>query len=172
MSVIVAASISPNLFNPEAQKKPSAFMSVRSVLKYARISSQKARQVTRAITGMPVSQALSVLDFTPKKAAFLVGKTLRSAIANAENNHEQDASEFIVQSATATPGPALSRIMPRARGSAAPIKKRMTHITVIIGAPATEEAAAAEDTKATKYAKKAPAKKKAAPKAKKEKASE
>lgn len=147
-------------------------MSVRSVLKYARISSQKARQVTRAITGMPVSQALSVLDFTPKKAAFLVGKTLRSAIANAENNHEQDASEFIVQSATATPGPALSRIMPRARGSAAPIKKRMTHITVIIGAPATEEAAAAEDTKATKYAKKAPAKKKAAPKAKKEKASE
>lgn len=141
-------------------------MSVRSVLKYARISSQKARQVTRAITGLPVSQALSVLDFTPKKAAFLVGKTLRSAIANAENNHEQDASEFIVQSATATPGPALSRIMPRARGSAAPIKKRMTHITVIIGAPATE------DKEAAKPAKKTPAKKKAAPKAKKEKASE
>jgi large subunit ribosomal protein L22 len=109
-------------------------MSVRSVLKYARISSQKARQVTRAITGMPVSQALSVLDFTPKKAAFLVGKTLRSAIANAENNHEQDASEFIGQSAIATPGPVLSRIMPRARGSAAPIKKRMTHITVVLGA--------------------------------------
>ncbi len=145
-------------------------MSVRSVLKYARISSQKARQVTRAITGMPVSQALSVLDFTPKKAAFLVGKTLRSAIANAENNHEQDASEFIVQSATATPGPALSRIMPRARGSAAPIKKRMTHITVIIGAPAADEAE--DNTKAAKPAKKAPAKKKAAPKAKKEKASE
>jgi len=115
-------------------------MSVRSVLKYARISSQKARQVTRAITGMPVSQALSVLDFTPKKAAFLVGKTLRSAIANAENNHEQDASEFIVESAIATPGPSLSRIMPRARGSASPIKKRMTHITVIIGAPKAEEA--------------------------------
>lgn len=148
-------------------------MSVRSVLKYARISSQKARQVTRAITGMPVSQALSVLDFTPKKAAFLVGKTLRSAIANAENNHEQDASEFVVQSATATPGPALSRIMPRARGSAAPIKKRMTHITVIIGAPKAEEAAnGGESAKADKPAKKAPAKKKAAPKAKKEKASE
>ncbi len=146
-------------------------MSVRSVLKYARISSQKARQVTRAITGMPVSQALSVLDFTPKKAAFLVGKTLRSAIANAENNHEQDASEFIVQSATATPGPALSRIMPRARGSAAPIKKRMTHITVIIGAPKTAEAPAADEA-AAKPAKKAPAKKKAAPKARKEKASE
>lgn len=147
-------------------------MSVRSVLKYARISSQKARQVTRAITGMPVSQALSVLDFTPKKAALLVGKTLRSAIANAENNHEQDASEFIVQSATATPGPALSRIMPRARGSAAPIKKRMTHITVIIGAPKTEESNAEGEKKAPKSARRsAPAKKKAA-KAKADKASE
>jgi large subunit ribosomal protein L22 len=137
-------------------------MSVRSVLKYARISSQKARQVTRAITGMPVSQALSVLDFTPKKAAFLVGKTLRSAIANAENNHEQDASEFIVESAIATPGPALARIMPRARGSASPIKKRMTHITVIIGAPKAEEAADGAK-KAPKSARRdAPAKKKAA----------
>lgn len=135
-------------------------MSVRSVLKYARISSQKTRQVTRAITGMPVSQALSVLDFTPKKAAFLVGKTLRSAIANAENNHEQDASEFIVESATATPGPSLSRILPRARGSASPIKKRMTHITVVIGAPKVEE----ESEKDSK--KKAPAKKRA-PKSKK-----
>lgn len=136
-------------------------MSVRSVLKYARISSQKARQVTRAITGMPVSQALSVLDFTPKKAAFLVGKTLRSAIANAENNHEQDASEFIVESAVATPGPSLARIMPRARGSAAPIKKRMTHITVIIGAPKAE--AEGEG----KSAKKNVSAKKRAPKAKK-----
>jgi len=108
-------------------------MEVRSILKYARISSQKTRQVTRAITGMPVSQALSVLDFTPKKAAFLVGKVLRSAIANAENNHELDAEDLIVASAVATAGPSLKRIMPRARGSAAPIIKRMTHITVILG---------------------------------------
>ncbi len=142
-------------------------MSVRSVLKYARISSQKARQVTRAITGMPVTQALSVLDFTPKKAAFLVGKTLRSAIANAENNHELDASEYIVQSAVATPGPSLARIMPRARGSAAPIKKRMTHITVIIGEPKAEEGA-----KEAKAAKKNVSAKKRAPKAKKEQVSE
>jgi large subunit ribosomal protein L22 len=114
-------------------------MSVRSVLKYARISSQKARQVTRAITGMPVSQALSVLDFTPKKAAFLVGKTLRSAIANAENNHEQDASEFIVS----PPSPLLAGPCPHHATCPwlrRPIKKRMTHITVIIGAPKAEEA--------------------------------
>ena len=126
-------------------------MEVRSVHKYARISSQKARQVTRAITGMPVSQALSVLDFTPKKAASLVGKVLRTPIANAENNHQLDAEEFIVRSAVATPGPSLSRFMPRARGSAASIKKRLSHITVVIGAPDAEDGEA--------DAKKAPAKK-------------
>lgn len=108
-------------------------MEVRSIYKYARMSSQKVRQVTRAITGMPVSQALSVLDFTPKKAAAMVGKCLRSAVANAENNHELDADDLIVRSAVATPGPTLKRIMPRARGSAAPILKRMSHITVILG---------------------------------------
>ncbi len=123
---------------------------VRSTYKYARISPQKARQVTRAITGMPVSQALSVLDFTPKKGAFLVGKALRSAVANAENNHELDASEMIVTSAVATPGPALSRFMPRARGSGAAIKKRMTHITVIIGAKPEEEAKAEKASKSSK----------------------
>jgi large subunit ribosomal protein L22 len=135
---------------------------VRSTYKYARISPQKARQVTRAITGMPVSQALSVLDFTPKKAAFLVGKALRSAVANAENNHEMDASEMIVTSATSTPGPALARFMPRARGSGAAIKKRMSHITVIIGAKPEEEAKeASKGEKAAKSAKNKAAKKSA-----------
>ena len=139
-------------------------MQVKSVYKYARMSAQKAREVTRAITGMPVSQALSVLDFTPKKAAFLIGKTLRSAIANAENNHELDTESLIVKSAVATDGPALKRIMPRARGSAAPIKKRMCHITVIV-AP-KEEAPAAEDAQTAAGAeKKAPAKKTAAKRA-------
>jgi large subunit ribosomal protein L22 len=107
-------------------------MEIKSVYKYARISSLKAREVTRAIQGMPVSNALSVLAYTPKKAALLVGKTLQSAVANAENNHEIDPETLIVKSAVATEGPSLSRIMPRARGSAAPIKKRMTHITIIL----------------------------------------
>ncbi|MCA1962343.1 MAG: 50S ribosomal protein L22 [Prosthecobacter sp.] len=124
-------------------------MEVRSTYKYARISSQKARQVTRAITGMPVSQALSVLDFTPKKAAFLVGKVLRSAIADASNNFELDPEEMIVASAVATPGPALKRIMPRARGSASSIKKRMTHITVVIGDKPTGPEKPAKKTKAS-----------------------
>ena len=114
-------------------------MEIKSVYKYARISSLKAREVTRAIQGMPVSNALSVLAYTPKKAALLVGKTLQSAVANAENNHEIDPETLIVKSAVATEGPSLSRIMPRARGSAAPIKKRMTHITIIL-AKGEEEA--------------------------------
>lgn len=130
-------------------------MQVKSVYKYVRMSAQKAREVTRAITGMPVSQALSVLDFTPKKAAFLIGKTLRSAIANAENNHQMDTENLIVESAVATDGPALKRIMPRARGSAAPIKKRMCHITVIVALKkeaATEAEAPAADGEGQKSA--------------------
>ena len=149
-------------------------MQVKSVYKYARMSPQKVREVTRAITGMPVSNALSVLDYTPKKAAFLVGKTLRSAIANAENNHELDVEEMIVVSAVATAGPVLKRIMPRARGSAAPILKRMCHITIVLGPKdGAEPAAAAADAGETpagegkaKAAKKPAAKKAAAPKKK------
>jgi large subunit ribosomal protein L22 len=127
-------------------------MEVRSIHKYARISSQKARQVTRAITGMPVSQALSVLDFTPKKASFLVGKVLRSAVANAMNNHDMDADDLVVVSAVATPGPTMKRIMPRARGSASPIRKRMSHLTVIVGPKAAEEEEAPEPTAPAKKA--------------------
>ncbi|MEZ0386270.1 MAG: 50S ribosomal protein L22 [Verrucomicrobium sp.] len=125
-------------------------MEVKSVLKYARISDQKAREVTRAIQGMPVSQALSVLNFTPKKAALLIGKALRSAVANAENNHELDADELYIKSATATKGPVLKRIMPRARGSAGGIKKRMAHITLILAA---KEEEAEKKPKAAKAAK-------------------
>lgn len=128
-------------------------MEVRAVHKFARISDQKARQVTRAIKGMPVSQAISALTFTPKKAATLVGKVLRSAVANAENNHSLDAEDLIVKNATATKGPILHRHMPRARGSAAGIKKRMSHITVILAAKEEEEKEAPKAAKSSKKAK-------------------
>jgi large subunit ribosomal protein L22 len=124
-------------------------MEVKSVTKFARISDLKAREVARAVQGMPVSQALSVLNFTPKKAALLIGKTLRSAIANAENNHEMDADELYIKSATATKGPVLKRIMPRARGSAAGIKKRMSHLTIIL-AQKPEEKEEAKPKRAAK----------------------
>jgi large subunit ribosomal protein L22 len=127
-------------------------MEVKAIYKYARISPLKAREVTRAITGMDVSQALAVLNYTPKKAALLIGKTLQSAIANATHNAEMDEETLFIKSCVATDGPALKRIMPRARGSASPIKKRMTHITVVLDSRAEPEAKV-----------EAPAKKKAAP---------
>ncbi len=140
------------VFNQEQR----SYMEVKAIYKYARISPLKAREVTRAIQGMNVSQALAVLNYTPKKAALMVGKTLQSAIANATHNNELDEESLFVKSAVATDGPALKRIMPRARGSASPIKKRMTHITVVVASKAQEAdpAAAEVKTPAKKAAKK------------------
>src|SRR5947208_14168180 len=103
-------------------------MEVRSIYKYARISPFKVREVTREIQGLPVSAALDLLAFTPKKAAFLIGKTLKSAIANAENNANLKPDGLVVKEATVGEGPTLKRIMARARGSASRILKRTSHI--------------------------------------------
>ena len=107
-------------------------MEVRSIYKYARISPFKAREVTREIQGLPVSAALDLLAFTPKKAAFLIGKTLKSAIANAENNANLKPDGLVVKEATVGEGPTLKRIMPRARGSANRIQKRTSHIRIVL----------------------------------------
>jgi large subunit ribosomal protein L22 len=107
-------------------------MEVRSTYKYARISPFKVREVTREIQGLPVSAALDLLAFTPKKAAFLIGKTLKSAIANAENNANLKPDGLVVKEATVGEGPTLKRIMPRARGSANRILKRTSHIRIVL----------------------------------------
>src|SRR6059058_1636604 len=104
-------------------------MEVRSIYKYARISPFKVREVTREIQGLPVSAALDVLAFTPKKAAFLINKTLKSAIANAENNAN------------------LKRMMTRARGSGSQVLKRTSHIRIVL----TDDVAI--ETRETKKAK-------------------
>ena len=107
-------------------------MEVRSIYKYARISPFKAREVTREIQGLPVSAALDLLTFTPKKAAFLIGKTLKSAIANAENNANLKPDGLVVKEAIVGEGPTLKRIMARARGSASRIQKRTSHIRIVL----------------------------------------
>lgn len=107
-------------------------MQVRSTTKYARISPKKARDVAREIQGLAVSDALDALTYTPKKSAYLIGKTLKSAIANAENNHELSADELIVKEATVGDGPTLKRFKPRARGSAGAIRKRTSHIFITL----------------------------------------
>ena len=89
-------------------------MEVRSIYKYARISPFKVREVTREIQGLPVSAALDVLAFTPKKAAFLIGKTLKSAIANAENNANLKPDGLVVKEATGAVQAAGPRVLPLA----------------------------------------------------------
>lgn len=131
-------------------------MEVRAIHKYAKISAKKARDVAREIQGLPVSDALDTLTYTPKKAAFLIGKTLKSAVANAENNHEMDPESMIVKEAHVTDGPTQRRFKPRARGSAAAIRKRSSHIYITLAEAPEEE----EKPKASKKA----APKKAAPK--------
>ena len=114
-------------------------MEVRSVYKYARISPKKARDVAREIQGLPVSDAIDTLNFTPKKAAFLIGKTLKSAVANAENNHDLAADSLHVKEANISDGPSFRRFKPRARGSASAIKKRTSHIYIILTDEGPEE---------------------------------
>jgi large subunit ribosomal protein L22 len=107
-------------------------MQVRSIYRGARISAFKCREVTREIQGLPVAAALELLTFTPKKAARMVLQTLKSAIANAENNNNLRPDKLVVQEAVVGEGPTLKRFTPRARGSGSPIRKRTSHIRIIV----------------------------------------
>lgn len=106
----------------------------------------KAREVAREIQGLAVSRALDICRFTPKKAARFVGKTLRSAIANAEHNHELEINALVVKTAVVGEARALKRSVPRARGSGSVIKRRSSHITIVLSdeikLPAREERSA------------------------------
>jgi len=107
-------------------------MQVTSTYRYARISAFKAREVTRAIQGRSASDALDLLTFSPKKAALLVKKTLKSAIANAENNASLRVDTLLVKEAVVGEGPTYKRFRARARGSASPLRKRTSHIRIIL----------------------------------------
>jgi len=105
-------------------------MEVAARLKGARISAQKARLVADQVRGMPVEQALNLLEFSNKKAARIVKKVLDSAIANAENNEGADVDELKVSTIFVDEGMTMKRLMPRAKGRADRIFKRSCHITV------------------------------------------
>ncbi len=107
-------------------------MEVRSTYRYAKISPFKAREVTRAIQGLPVSAALDLVAFSPKKAASLINKTLKSAVANAENNANLRVDGLVVKEAIVGEGPTIKRMMTRARGSGSQILKRTSHIRIIL----------------------------------------
>ena len=107
-------------------------MQVSSTYRYAKISPFKAREVTRAIQGLPVSAALDLVAFSPKKAAFLINKTLKSAVANAENNANLRVDGLVVKEAIVGEGPTMKRMMTRARGSGSQVLKRTSHIRITL----------------------------------------
>ncbi|MBJ7257035.1 MAG: 50S ribosomal protein L22 [Akkermansiaceae bacterium] len=114
-------------------------MEVKSTTKFVRLSPKKARDVAREIQGLAVSSALDILTFTPKKAAQLIGKTLKTAIADAENNFSLDATTLVIKEAVIGAGPTLRRFKPRAKGSAGPILKRTSHISITLVGSAPEK---------------------------------
>ena len=96
------------------------------------MSAFKCREVAREIQGLSISAALSVLSLTPKKAARLIEKTLLSAVANAEHNHGLKSDSLLVTEALVGEGPTLNRFRPKARGSAGAIRKRSSHIRIVL----------------------------------------
>ena len=107
-------------------------MEVKAVAKYMRISPRKVRMLTDAVKGKPVEAALDQLKFMPQKAASMVEKIMRSAVANADQRSDVDVDALVVANVVADPGPVLKRFRPRARGRATRILKRTSHITVIL----------------------------------------
>ena len=104
----------------------------QATLKYARISSRKVKIVADLIRGKNVDEALAIVKFTPKASSEIVEKLLKSAIANAENNHGMNRSKLVVSQIYANQGPTLKRIRPAAKGSAVRIRKRTSHITIVL----------------------------------------
>ena len=107
-------------------------MQAEATLKYARISAQKARLVADLIRGCHVEEALNTLAFSTQKGAGIIKLVLESAIANAENNEGADIDELKVAAIQVNEGPTMKRIRPRAKGRANRIKKRTSHISLIV----------------------------------------
>ena len=104
----------------------------KAILKYARISARKVKIVADLIRGKDVDEALAIVKFTPKASSEIIEKLLKSAIANAENNHFMNRANLYVAEIYANQGPTLKRIRPAAKGSAVRIRKRTSHITIVL----------------------------------------
>ena len=107
-------------------------MEVKAKSRYIRISSQKIHQIIGAVKGKPVEMGMDILKFMPQKAARILEKTVRSAIANADQNPDSDIDTLVIRNITADQGPSLKRFRARARGRGTRILKRTSHITVIL----------------------------------------
>lgn len=126
-------------------------MQARAEAKYIRIAPRKVRLVIDLIRGMSVQNARMQLEFSKKAAAKPVLKLLNSAVANAEHNLKVDTSEFKVMAAYVNEGPKFMRFMPRAQGRATPLRKRMSHISIVVGdEEKVEKVKGVEDKKVVK----------------------
>ncbi|MCH7911538.1 MAG: 50S ribosomal protein L22 [Deltaproteobacteria bacterium] len=107
-------------------------MEARAILRFIRVSPRRVRLVVDQIRGKEVEKALDILKFTPKRSAAIVAKVLKSAIANAENTQSVDVDRLYVKRALVDEGGMWKRFMPRAMGKATRVRKRLSHITVVI----------------------------------------
>ena len=117
-------------------------MNVRATAKFVGTSNRKVGLVAAVIRGQKAQNAVTLLQQTPKRATEPVGKVLASAIANAENNYNLNARNLVVESVLVGPGRTLKRFRPRAQGRAFPIRKRTSHITVVLSDSAAKDVAA------------------------------
>ena len=113
-------------------KAAAALPGARAIARHVRVSPMKARRVVNLVRGLPAREALTVLQFAPQSASEPVYKVLASAIANAENNERLDPDSLLVAEAYVDEGPTLKRFRPRAQGRAYRIRKRTSHITVVV----------------------------------------
>lgn len=107
-------------------------MEAKATAKYVRVSPRKARLVVDQVRGKDIAHAREILRFSERAISEVVEKVLNSAVANAENNHHMRSNNLVVKAAFVDEGPTLKRIRPRAKGSASRIRKRTSHITVIV----------------------------------------
>lgn len=107
-------------------------MEAKAIAKYVRVAPRKAQAVVDLIRGKSYPEALTILRFTPRRACGVVEKVLRSAGANAKNNYELNLQDMLVAEAFVDQGPTMKRVLPRARGMADRIRKRTSHITVVL----------------------------------------
>jgi large subunit ribosomal protein L22 len=136
-------------------KAAAALPGARAIARHVRVSPMKARRVVNLVRGLPAREALVVLQFAPQSASEPVYKVLASAIANAENNERLDPDSLLVAEAYVDEGPTLKRFRPRAQGRAYRIRKRTSHITIVVESVPANQARAAKAgvAKATKAAK-------------------
>ena len=114
------------------EENKAQVLEAKATLKYARISARKVKIVADLMRGKSVAEAEKIVKFAPKASAELLEKLLNSAIANAENNHFMNRANLYVAEIYANQGPTLKRIRPAAKGSAVRIRKRTSHITIVL----------------------------------------